>query len=1847
MPEPIFTNCGFFLKLKKITIQEKNKLKDCIKGNGGQITFAINDKCTHVVTDDADALSSVHLKAIKKKQLPIVGVNFIWDSVKENRLLPPSKWEPLKALESAPDVKVVSVCEEDSQKVNVCAKTGLSCKTNHESESDDSNIDKLRWFSNNDKNIPYFPEDFEVAKYDVLEKGEVFKECVVVELQCALQCCDYPFRIRTHGMSEDVKVQWALIKTSEEARRVYEHCTEQLKKADFELSHDFPYYAEHLASTKLQEILVAEAISCGNLSEEVGVFVELLWAEALGFLKDLLHKPVTSISLNDVTKAEGVLLRAKEALFESRFPEELKTMIAEFYTIIPHKTGIDYNVCAKLLCDKQDLCQLIRDMLNVHEISMSHPNPSSLSKYRSLGCKIDVLDANSEEFSNIKQQVVQNNSSKCSVEVLQIYKVSRKTETAAFESSLGNVQTLLHGSTPSNFVGILSRGLLLPKMVAEELGIQRTDSGYLGCGIYFSDSISTSIRFSQPNKIDGTRLLVICDVALGRCWDTYYTDPFLTAAPSGYDSVHGICKAKDKDSIFQDDEFAVYRTSQVKIRYVVKFCLSDDKVNEFNPTIQSELEDQAPVPEHQSKPEDYKIPSQKMLDDIAAGLLDRSGNPIPLKDVHIKGRIIDFVAQVVVFQTYENTSDNPIEAKYVFPLDDTAAVCGFEAFIKGKHIIGEVKEKEVAHREYRDAVIRGDGAYLMDQDAPDIFTVSVGNLPPSTRVLIKITYITELAYDHGSLSFLLPAAVAPWQQDKALNENTQDTVTKVAVKQIGTKPGGFSLEMSVEMPFKIDYIDSWTHQLKIKKTDCKAVICTAKDSSLDVTGFAMEIGIGDAHLPRMWIEKHPDKETEACMLVFQPQFAALYEPSSSCGEIIICLDCSNSMAGPEMQQAKQIALCALNSCHGAPRLSVIKFGTSFVHFPFNPEKCTTDLTALEEFVLSATPSMGNTDLWKTLHYLSLLCPSKAKRNILLISDGHIENEAMTLQTVKENAQHTRIFTCGVGYAANRHMLRSLSQYGAGAFEYFDMKSKYNWERKIQCQTSRMYSPGCSAVSVKWQQFDVIKPELMYTPAQIQSLFDNERLLVYGFISHCTQATLNALIDNQELQTMVSTTDLQKITGTMLHKLAARAFIRDYEQGILHEDKTKHEMKKQQLKSLIIQLSLENSIVTQFTSFVAIERRDVDEDQVADTLNISELVAKEDVDILPYMQYQVEEPHPVFVNAYHPCMLSRLDEETDHSSTSVDSQVSVSDLRGQNFLKATEVSLDLLNLREQYPGLLPLPTARISRETAKQFSISFDSGPSISSPSTIPTSLGTVFGFSDAAPEVPDFPVQRMNLEGGYPTPLQGTSLSLTSEQISLPLKATGFGSAFTPASEDLPGTCEHGFVLQSGPPGALKTSFSAPSLPPAPPSTSVSVPAATSLGPIFSMQSARMKDSLPMPLLDQQLPPSSPQLLFSRPLFGSRPAPAAAPPFLPAPPSTSVSVPAVAISGPVFPMQRARMKGSLSVPLQHQLSPPSGPQLLPSRPLIGSCPVFAAAPPFLPAPPSTKVSVPAAAGSAPSFPMQRARMKDSIPVPLQYHQSPPSGPQLLPSRPCFGSRPAPAAPPPVVQFEPGSGIRTAADRAVPLPEDQWPLLSPASSFKKRLPAAFYSHYLEKAFTELESKELFRKQPEETVQNIIGKRKFKKKVCRMRVAEQPLSAVSWPQLSELQHQDGFWQLTAELGTILDLDVNDLVSVSLTKRGIQSLGPKGKEKLLQLIATLLVLQVIRFKQLEGITFKSLMKLNDSPPSRAFDAVKKAVEWAKRTNRQFPSICQRLELGKDWDFATKKLLGIKIMGTLANSK
>ncbi len=60
------------------------------------------------------------------------------------------------------------------------------------------------------------------------------------------------------------------------------------------------------------------------------------------------------------------------------------------------------------------------------------------------------------------------------------------------------------------------------------------------------------------------------------------------------------------------------------------------------------------------------------LDKVKAGL-QAEGADVPLESVAVRAQLIDLAGRVVVLQAYRNKSSVPIEAKYVFPLDDMAA----------------------------------------------------------------------------------------------------------------------------------------------------------------------------------------------------------------------------------------------------------------------------------------------------------------------------------------------------------------------------------------------------------------------------------------------------------------------------------------------------------------------------------------------------------------------------------------------------------------------------------------------------------------------------------------------------------------------------------------------------------------------------------------------------------------------------------------------------------------------------------------------------------------------------------------------------------------------------------------------------------------------------------------------------------------------------------------------------------------------------------------------------------------------------------------------------------------------
>src|SRR3954452_15652067 len=96
---------------------------------------------------------------------------------------------------------------------------------------------------------------------------------------------------------------------------------------------------------------------------------------------------------------------------------------------------------------------------------------------------------------------------------------------------------------------------------------------------------------------------------------------------------------------------------------------------------------------------------------------------VALRGVRLRSRLSGMSQRTTVEQTFVNLEGRAIEAVYTFPLPESAAICGFEVITADRVLTGNVEEADRAIEQYEDAVSEGHGAFLMEQDRPDVFTV--------------------------------------------------------------------------------------------------------------------------------------------------------------------------------------------------------------------------------------------------------------------------------------------------------------------------------------------------------------------------------------------------------------------------------------------------------------------------------------------------------------------------------------------------------------------------------------------------------------------------------------------------------------------------------------------------------------------------------------------------------------------------------------------------------------------------------------------------------------------------------------------------------------------------------------------------------------------------------------------------------------------------------------------------------------------------------------------------------------------------------------------------------------------
>src|SRR4029079_12236793 len=133
---------------------------------------------------------------------------------------------------------------------------------------------------------------------------------------------------------------------------------------------------------------------------------------------------------------------------------------------------------------------------------------------------------------------------------------------------------------------------------------------------------------------------------------------------------------------------------------------------------------------------------------IAQGTMrSTSGLVLPLELTEIDAAINGPIATVTLKQRFRNSSDSPIEAEYLFPLPHGASVHTMRFRIGQRTVDAVVKEKEEAKRAYEAARREGRSATLLEQDRPNLFTLSVANIPDGETIEVTLGYQEKLGFD--------------------------------------------------------------------------------------------------------------------------------------------------------------------------------------------------------------------------------------------------------------------------------------------------------------------------------------------------------------------------------------------------------------------------------------------------------------------------------------------------------------------------------------------------------------------------------------------------------------------------------------------------------------------------------------------------------------------------------------------------------------------------------------------------------------------------------------------------------------------------------------------------------------------------------------------------------------------------------------------------------------------------------------------------------------------------------------------------------------------------------------------
>lgn len=575
----------------------------------------------------------------------------------------------------------------------------------------------------------------------------------------------------------------------------------------------------------------------------------------------------------------------------------------------------------------------------------------------------------------------------------------------------------------------------------------------------------------------------------------------------------------------------------------------------------------------------FSIQAQKITQGELSAV-GKDGKPLgacPLKHTNVKAEISGFLSRVKVTQEFENNFTDKIEAVYVFPLPNNAAVDDMTMKIGERTVRGKVLKREEAREVYETAKSNGQIASLLNQERPNIFTQSVANILPGEKVIIEISYVETLKYEAGTYEFVFPMVVGPRYIPSSVNATEAQKISPPVAKERAGHD--ISLEVKLDAGVPVESVVSKSHQVESAMLSANSYSVKLKnENTIPNKDFVLRYDVAGKKIEDAVLVHRGEKGGYFSLILQPPDKVDAQDVTPK--EIVFVVDTSGSMEGFPLDKAKESMKMALQGLNPQDTFNLITFaGDTSVLFE-KPVSATPENLRKAWAFMESRQGGGGTEMMKAIR--TALDPSDSQSHVRVVcfmTDGYVGNESEILSEIQKHP-NARIFSFGIGGSVNRFLLDKMAEEGRGEVEYVTLTDDGSAAAKRFHE--RVRNPLLTDISLDFGGLQVAD---VY-PTKINDLFSAKPVVINGRFTKAGNGVIK-LKGKSFGREIVREIPVNFPENEPNHDVLATLWARTRIDDLTKQD---YQNTKPEIKEQITSLGIEYRLMTAFTSFVAVEER---------------------------------------------------------------------------------------------------------------------------------------------------------------------------------------------------------------------------------------------------------------------------------------------------------------------------------------------------------------------------------------------------------------------------------------------------------------------------------------------------------------------------------------------------------------------------------------------------------------------------------------------------------------------------------